>query len=204
MKRRAIIIMSVSRGNLHLIIGPMFSGKSSLMLGAVERYARAGRKCIIIRHGRDHRDGERATMRTHAGHIHDMVPIARSSSLTDAETARAIDASDVIGVDEMQFFAMYDEDIARAVASAIEEWLLRGKIIICAGLDADWQREPFAVIALLVCAADRVTKLLAVCTRCGADAQCSARTLFDDAYSDPVGGREKYEAQCRECYRAAM
>jgi thymidine kinase len=130
-----------------------------------------------------------------------MVPIVYARDLRDDLIARAIDECDVIGIDEIQFFAMYDDERARDVVRIVDEWVARGKIVICAGLDSDYMRRPFAVVAPLVAMSTRITKLLAVCSQCGADAMFSARTCSDDAtYSDPVGGANKYVALCRACY----
>ena len=180
------------------------SHNSSNMICAIERHTRARRKCVIIKHATDTRYGETCDIRTHGGVTFDMVPIIYARSLRDDLIMRAIDKYDVIGIDEIQFFAMYNDELARDVTRLVDNWVAQGKIVICAGLDSDYTRRPFAVIAPLVAISTRVAKLLAVCSRCGADAMFSARTSSDDStYSDPVGGANKYIALCRACYAAS-
>lgn len=177
------------------------SHNSSNMICTIERHIRAHRKCIIIKHAIDTRYGETCDIRTHGGIVFDMAQIIYASNLRDDILARAIDECDVVGIDEIQFFAMYDDNLAKDVAQTIDEWVVRGKIVICAGLDSDYARRPFAVIAPLIALSTRISKLLAVCSRCGADAMFSARIHSDsETYSDPVGGANKYIALCRECY----
>jgi len=186
-------------GNLRMIIGPMFSGKSSLMTSSVERYSYARKKCIIIKHLNDQRFGEECAIRTHDGFTHKIVPVVYAGDLNGARDS--FENHDVIGIDEIQFFAMYNTEHAAYVVDAIEEWVTRGKTIICAGLDTDWERAPFCLISQLIGRAHSVTKLLAICADCGADALFTARTkTAEDDYRNPVGGKEKYIAVCRECY----
>lgn len=191
-------------GHLTAIIGPMFSGKSSAMVSAIERFHRGGKKCIIIKHCADKRFGASTCVITHAGFEHNTVPVVFTGDLNDDTIARIIDCNDVIGVDEIQFFAMFDDANARAVINTIEGWLMRKKTVICAGLDNDWKREPFAILAHLVARANVVVKLLAVC-QCGADAPFTIRKLTDsETYANPVGGGEKYAAVCRACFMKAQ
>lgn len=176
-----------------------------MLVCAIERYTRARRSCAIIKHGTDTRFGETCEIRTHAGRVFDSVPIIYATSLDDEVVARIIDEHEIIGIDEIQFFALFDESRARNIARIIDGWVARGKIIICSGLDSDYRREPFSVIAPLISLSNNVTKLLAVCTRCGADAMFSARIVADSrAYTNPVGGSEKYVALCRACYCASV
>jgi thymidine kinase len=191
-------------GTLTSIIGPMFSGKSSYMVNVIERYHRAKRSCLIIKHATDLREGAKTHVQTHAGYIYDLVPVIYAGDLRDAKVTSEVARCSVIGIDEIQFFAMHDVALAREVAGVIEDWLRRGKIVVCAGLDTDWMRAPFSLLAPLIAISHNVVKLLAVCRKCGADAPFSARCHTGDGalYSDPVGGDDKYMALCRSCYYA--
>ena len=187
-------------GSLHAIIGPMFSGKSSLMIGSVERYSLARKKCIIIKHTIDQRFDEGAAIKTHAGFVHDMIPITYTSNLAQINANDPFDQYDIIGIDELQFFALREDEVC-AVMDLIDEWILKGKVVICACLDTDWRREPFPILAKLIGRADYVTKLRAVCAICGEDAPFTSRTKCEgQLYDNPVGGSEKYTALCRQCY----
>jgi thymidine kinase len=177
----------------------MFSGKSSRMVGAIERFARAGKRCVIISHCLDKRRyGEIGAVRTHDGCTHDKIPMIYSDNFRDPEITDVFRRNDIIGIDEFQFFAQSAQE-AVACVNILEAWVLAGKTIICAGLDTNWKREPFAMLAPLVARADSVTKLLAVCG-CGSDAPFSARIRSSEAYVDPIGGEDKYVARCRKCY----
>lgn len=188
-------------GQLQIIIGPMFSGKTSMMMTVVERSHRAKKKCLIITHAIDQRFNATDCIVTHAGFTHASVPTLLTASLESEQVARAVKDCAVIGIDEIQFFGR-DNAAVRATMRVIEEWLLSGKMVVCAGLDTDWRREPFPILAPLVGHASIVTKLLAVCATCGEDAPFSARltTLGDDAFVNPVGSDEKYRGVCRRCY----
>ena len=210
-ERETLRDVASAQGYLSTIVGPMFSGKSSLMVSSVERHYRAKKRCIIIKHAFDHREEQGAidgadslSIQTHAGHVHKMVPVIYVSDLASREAEDAFNRNEVIGIDEIQFFAMYDQEKASAVITILEKWVSLGKIIVCSGLDLDWRREPFALLEHLVGRSHYVTKLMAVCMKCGADALFSARTISDDVqYQNPVGGNDKYEALCRRCYITA-
>lgn len=194
-----MIISHDENGKSH----PFPTHNSSLMVNTIERYCIARKKCIIIKHASDTRDGGALAIRTHApigSHDHTLVPVQYASHFICSEVEKAFIEHDVIGIDEIQFFAWFDKDAAKTLSEYLDQWASRGKIIICAGLDSDWRREPFSVIAPLIAHADEVKKLCAVCMKCQADASFSARTLSESAYDNPVGGTEKYVALCRKCY----
>lgn len=194
-----MIISHDENGNSY----PFPTHNSSLMVNIIERYCIARKKCIIIKHASDTRDGGALAIRTHApigSHDHTLVPVQYASHFICPEVEKAFTEHDVIGIDEIQFFAWFDKDVAKTLSEYLDQWASRGKIIICAGLDSDWRREPFGIIAPLIAHADEVKKLCAVCMKCQADASFSARTLSESAYDNPVGGTEKYVALCRKCY----
>ena len=102
------------------------------------------------------------------------------------------DATEVIGVDEGQFF---DDDLV-AVA---EQLAHTGKQVIVAGLDLDYLGRPFQPIPLLANRAEYVTKMLAVCHRCGGPANFTQRTV-DSEDLVVLGATDSYEARCRQCF----
>jgi thymidine kinase len=186
-------------GKVHLIIGPMFAGKTSFMLAHIETYCRSHKKCAIIKHARDTRYTEEANcICTHNGCANLLREIVCTSANVLSRDLIAHDI-EVVGIDEAQFFAT-DAESAREMANVIDEWCLSGRIVICAGLDTDWMREPFPYLAPVMSRADRITKLRARC-ECGAAASFSARRNIRVAdFANPVGGSEKYVACCRACY----
>ncbi len=187
--------MATRAGRLHLIIGPMFSGKTTHMMTYLAQKIREHRRCVVISHSTDKRYDEHIIC-THAKQTFD-VPSIKCSDLTEAE--RAFSDNEIIGIDEIQFFGLSAESATRVVA-LLEGWLLRGKIIICAGLDSDYRGIPFSILAPLIVQADKVKKLHAACEKCGARAGFSVRKIADDrVYANPVGGGDKYSAYCRVC-----
>lgn len=107
--------------------------------------------------------------------------------------------ADVIAIDEVQFF---DEDVVDICNYLADH----GKRVMCAGLDMDFRGEPFSIMPRLVTQAEFVTKLTAVCTKCGAPATRTQRIINGKpaSFNDPiilVGASESYEARCRHCHR---
>ena len=118
----------------------------------------------------------------------DSVPIGKLFDLPQA----LIDAHDVIGIDEGQFFP----DI---VEWSDKQANRNGKQVIIAALDGSFQRKPFGRVLELVPCAESVVKLNAVCMNCGADAPFSAR-ISAETELEVVGGADKYIAACRACH----
>jgi len=103
-------------------------------------------------------------------------------------------SADVIGVDEGQFF----DDICIFA----EHFANMGKTVIISALDGTYQRKPFGKIPYLVCLAEEVVKLQAVC-QCGKDAAFTKR-ISDDTEEEVIGGQDKYVACCRTCFDSAL
>lgn len=179
--------MNEETGYISLFIGPMFSRKTSNMCTAVERWHIANKKCIIIGHSSDVRYGKTEKIITHSGYTPENIPMIRAYELKSAfdELTRY----DVIGVDEVQFFPDCVEIINKLANM--------GKIIICAGLDADYKGRCFGRVHELIPLAEEVTKLKAVCIKCYSDASFTARTS-DETEIEVVGGADKYIAVCRK------
>jgi thymidine kinase len=189
-------------GTMELIIGPMFSGKTTRLIAQISRYSIAHKRCAVIRHSVDTRYEE---LRTHCGQCCKAANIINCTSIKDVlftQTIRSPDY-DVIGIDETQFFA-YDEKSTWIMAREIDDACMCGKTIICAGLDTNWLREPYNYISGLVSRADVITKLRAICMRCDREAIYSARKPDSGADGNPIGGADKYEALCRRCYIANL
>lgn len=171
-------------GSIHLIFGPMFSGKTTELLRRVERYEVANRKCLVIKHKIDNRYS--------SDHV-----VAHNGRKTDAKACSALhlldySSYDVIAIDEGQFFG---DSIVPFCESAANN----GKIVIVAALDGTYQRKPFGKVLELVPLAESVVKLNSVCMKCYADAAFTQRLGSQEGDID-IGGAEKYSAACRSCY----
>lgn len=174
------------RGSIHLILGPMFSGKSTEMLRRTRRFAAARQVCLVVKYRGDTRYSD-TDLSTHDRQVCPAHACMRLAELTDDVTRSA----NVIGIDEGQFFP----DV---VEFSIRMADVLGKTVIIAALDGTFQRQPFWNILELVPYAETVTKLNAVCMRCAAEAPFTVR-LGPETQLEVIGGADKYEALCRAC-----
>ena len=180
-------------GQIEIICGSMFSGKTEELIRRLRRAEIAKRKLQVFKPIIDTRyHATRVT--SHNGLAFEAVPVASSAEildLLDEETT-------IVGIDEAQFFDM-------GIIAVCEQLADRGLRVICAALDSDFRGEPFGPIPHLLARAEEVTKLRAICVICGEPA-CRTQRLIDGqpaAYDDPVvlvGAAEVYEARCRSCH----
>lgn len=175
-----------TEGHIQLIFGPMFSGKTTEMLRRINRYRLANRVCRVVKYRRDTRyDDDKVA--THDLQLHDAV-----SAVKISEVWNDLLSAQVIGIDEGQFF----ED----VVDCAENLANLGKIVIVAALDGDFNRKRFKNNIIDLCPlSENITKLTAVCTKCGEDAAFTFR-LTSDLSQEVIGGKEMYTALCRSCY----
>jgi thymidine kinase len=179
-------------GSLEVVCGPMFCGKSEELIRRMRRAAIARLAVVCVKPAIDVRYAV-ADVVSHAGARLAARPVRGASELLELRGE-----ADVVGVDEAQFFD-------GGLVAVCEELASSGITVICAGLDRDYRGLPFGPMAELLCRADRVTKLAAVCVCCGGDATLTQRLVagepasFDDA-TVVVGGAEQYEARCRGCF----
>lgn len=175
--------------SIELITGPMFSGKTTELMRRLERAERAGKRVVAVKHSADVRYSVE-TLATHAGGRRDAIS---AHALAELPLASLGDAQ-VIGIDEGQFFA----DLAEHAAL----WAAAGKKVIVSALNGTYERKPWPVISLLMPLCDDISHLSAVCSKCGADAPFSVRTVANANPDAPaVGGAEAYVASCRKCYK---
>jgi len=191
--------LSIDSPDKWMIVGKgIVTHNSSALVAAVERHNIAGKKCVIIRHAIDVRFEQPAAdlppIMTHRGDsVRGAIRVVAAIDLDDLHVDALVADADVVGIDEIQFFERADETIA-----IIDGWARKGRMVICAGLDGDYARRAFAYMSRLAPLCDRITKLVAVCMRCGADAPFTARNSAE--IGDRVGGKDKYSALCRRCY----
>lgn len=175
-------------GTLTIITGPMFSGKSTELIRVAGRMKSIGKKVLGVVHKLDDRYSEGEIVTHHGIKWYENVIIA--NKLSDV----VIDGYDVIIVEELQFF----EDAFDNIIKWVEKFNLS---VICAGLDGDFNRQPFGDTLKLIPYADKVMKLNALCKRCGdgTAAHFSKRVIKSDD-KVLVGGSSEYEAVCRKHY----
>ena len=178
--------MATHAGSISLIMGPMFSGKTTELQRRLRRFEVARKKSLCIKYQADTRYSEEK-MSTHDKTEMSALPV---SKLADVP-ASALVGIDVIGIDEGSFYP--------DIVSFCEQQANAGRDVIVASLDGDFQRNAFGDILGLVPIAEEVTKLTAVCTGCAQPAAFSRRLSAETAV-EVIGGADKYIATCRRCY----
>lgn len=176
-------------GRIEVICGSMFSGKTEELIRRMRRAEFARQKVEIFKPAMDTRYSEKDVV-SHDRHTIRSTPIDSSAQILLLSSG-----TDVVGIDEAQFFDDGLPDVCNQLAD-------RGVRVIAAGLDMDYKGVPFGPIPALCAIADEVTKVHAVCVRCGALAYLSHRTV-DDRRRVMLGETAEYEPLCRECYRKA-
>lgn len=136
----------MSNTRIELIIGPMFSGKSTELLRRTSRYEAIGKRVLLINHTKDSRTDNQ--IQTHSNHTQQALKVSSLVSLLDM---KEYTDADVIGIDESQFF----EDLLDFIS--IGEY--HNKIFIISGLDGDYKRRPIGQILMLIPLCDSVVKL---------------------------------------------
>jgi thymidine kinase len=174
-------------GWIEVIVGSMFSGKSEELIRRLNRARIARQKVQVFKPKIDARYSVEE-IASHSGRKHDSKPVAT----TDELMAAIEDDTHVVGIDEGQFF---DAEIAAAVNALAN----RGMRVIVAGLDQDYTGAPFGPMPHLLSIAEFITKIHAICVKCGQTANYTQRTVESDALVE-VGASDKYEARCRKCF----
>nr|WGD73002.1 thymidine kinase [Bacillus subtilis] len=177
-------------GWLELICGSMFSGKSEELIRRVKRATYAKQEVRVFKPVIDNRYSEAAVV-SHNGTSMTSYAISSAADIWD----HISESTDVIAVDEVQFF---DQEIVEVLSSLAD----KGYRVIAAALDMDFRGEPFGVVPNIMAIAESVTKLQAVCSVCGSPASRTQRLIDGKpaSYDDPVilvGASESYEARCR-------
>ena len=185
----------MNHGKLELIVGPMFSGKSTELIRQISRYKIAGRKVLTITHSSDNRYGDKIISTHNGNQIKPDYALSNLSDVFHFDHYRF--SADIIFIEEGQFFS----DIYEFCKKAIDT---DKKVVIVSALDGDFQRKPFSEISRLYPLSDKITKLNAVCLRCSKiniqnDAPFSLR-LVNSMDKHLVGGSDTYEAVCRFHY----
>ena len=170
-----------------MICGPMFSGKSEELIRRVTRSKIARIPVQTFKPQLDVRYADREVV-SHSSLKVDATPVESSTQLLKTVEDQTL----VIGIDEGQFF---DDGLV----DVVEQLAASGKEVIIAGLDTDYLRRPFEPIPTLCERAEYVTKMLAVCHKCGGPGMYTQRIVHSDDLV-VLGAQGAYEARCRRCY----
>ena len=174
------------RGWIEVICGSMFSGKTEELIRRLKRAKIANLKIEIYKPALDTRYNETEVVSHDANSI-PSIPVDHAQSIL----LLAGDV-DVIGIDEAQFFDAEIVHVCESLANA-------GKRVIVAGLDMDYTGKPFGPMPALLSVANFVTKLHAVCIKCGGIASYSYR-ISSNTDQVVLGEKDHYEARCRNCF----
>ncbi len=166
----------------------MFSGKTEELIRRLKRAKIANLKVEIYKPAIDTRYDKVKIVSHDENYIHS-TPL--DSSLKILELSRTVD---VVGVDEAQFFDHDLPDVCEQLAD-------RGIRVIVAGLDMDFMKKPFGPMPQLLSKADFVTKLHAICVKCGNIASYSYRKTASEEQV-VLGEKDVYEPRCRQCYES--
>jgi thymidine kinase len=182
--------VSVKRGTIEVITGSMFSGKTEELIRRLRRAQFAGLKVEIFKPSLDKRYSEdRVVSHDDKSIVSTPVDNASSILLLAGEV-------DVVGIDEAQFFDSSIVEVCNKLAD-------NGVRILIAGLDMDFMGNPFGPMPALLSIAEYITKVHAICMRCGSLAQYSFRKSEEEQVV-VLGEKDKYEPLCRECYNKAI
>ncbi len=182
-------------GRIEVICGCMYSGKTEELIRRMRHVQIARQPLRLFTPSMDTRYAtEQIT--SHLGNHLDAVPISSITELPDR-----IGDAQVLGIDELHFLP----DDPAHIVTVCQQFASSGRRVIVAGLDQDYRAAPFPAMASLMAVAEQVTKLYAICVRCGAYATRSQRLIDGkpapaEAPTLVVGGLEMYEARCRACH----
>jgi thymidine kinase len=184
------------KGKMVIIMGPMFSGKTSRLIEYLEREMIAGRNISLFKPRIDSRYSESEVV-THKGIR--LPAVVLDTSQDGVRILReSVMNSQAVGVDEAQFWPLQTE-----LPRVLEEIAFMGKTVYVSVLNRDHKGEPFGGAMELLARADLVESLSAVCAKCGDDAYFTQRVLAGkEVFGEQVkvGGKELYEPRCRSCF----
>ncbi|KAK6187784.1 hypothetical protein SNE40_005734 [Patella caerulea] len=178
-------IKTMRKGEIQVIFGPMFSGKTTELVRRLKRYQIANYNCLVVKYAKDDRydaDGV-------ATHDKQILPAVSAEKLSTLRSTAF--KYDVIGIDEGQFFP--------DIVNFCEEMANDGITVVVAALDGTFQKQGFGNILNLVPLAEHVMKLTAVCMMCYNEASFTKRK-GNETQVEVIGGADKYLAVCRTCF----
>lgn len=174
-------------GWIEVICGSMFSGKTEELIRRLRRAQIAQMEVTIFKPRIDDRYSEQQIV------SHNQTKMTSHIVNNVDEIKELGKLSDVVGIDEAQFFDSSILKVCKILADS-------GKRVIVAGLDTDYRGLPFGPMPQLMCEADYLDKFRAICIKCGNPASYSQRISFESEQV-VVGELDKYEARCRNCFK---
>ena len=177
-------------GRIEVVCGSMFSGKTEELIRRMRRAKFAKQKVEIFKPSIDTRYSDIEVV------SHDQTSIKSTPVDTSSSILLLSSDIDVVGIDEAQFLDDGLVDVCNELAN-------RCVRVIIAGLDMDFKGNPFGPMPALCAIADEVTKVHAICVRCGALAYLSHRLVHNDKQV-LLGEKMEYEPLCRDCYQKAI
>jgi thymidine kinase len=171
-------------GRIEVITGPMFSGKTSLLIARALKYKNKGKRVIAFKPEIDNRYSENKLV------SHDGLELEAIKIHSSAEISSLAKDYDVVIIDEAQFLDKGIVEVAESLADV-------GKVLIIGGLDKNYLGKPFGPMPELLAIADKARKLTAKCAICGKPASFTYRKI-DRKEEILIGGADIYEARCRK------
>jgi thymidine kinase len=175
-----------SAGWIEVICGSMFSGKTEELIRRINRAKIAKQDTIIFKPAIDNRYHSRHVVSHNANAVYAM-PVQKAE-----EILIKVGTANVVGIDEVQFFDDFVVEVCKQLAN-------HGIRVIVAGLDMDYKGEPFGCMPQLMAIAEFVTKVHAICVKCGNVANFSHR-IVNSEERVLIGETDSYEALCRKCF----
>ena len=176
---------------LHIIMGPMFSGKSTELIRLIREYKFIEKNILVIKHSSDDCRYAESKICTHDQQKEDCISLSELEKIRESSEYKN---AEIVFIEEAQFF----EGLSGFIKEGMESL---NKSFIIAGLDGDFKREPFGEILSLIPYSNKVTKLNALCKFCknGTEAPFTKR-LTNSKEQHLVGGEDKYASVCRYHY----
>ena len=182
---------SKKEGSIEVICGSMFSGKTEELIRRLRRAQFAHQKLRIYKPAIDVRYSEDKVV-SHDAHSIESTPISDPSKMLECLE----DGTQVVGIDEAQFFDASIVEVASTLAN-------HGIRVVVAGLDMDYLGKPFGPMPTLMAIAEDVQKVHAICVRCGSPAAHSHR-LSKNENLVVLGEKDVYEPLCRHCFNEQL
>jgi thymidine kinase len=180
-------------GTLELIIGPMYAGKSTELIRIINRYKYLKKSILIINHSFNNRYNSTNLTTHNKEEIKNCIIVSKLEDI-EKNYKDIFDNVDVIVIEELQFF----EDAFYYITKWCDN---DGKYLICAGLDGDFERKQFGDVVKLIPHAEKITKLTALCEKCGDGTPAVfSKRIIDNIDTTLVGSSEYYIACCRKHY----
>lgn len=176
-------------GYLELIMGPMFSGKTSRLIEIYKKCKFCNIPSVVINHSTDTRYHDHLL----SSHDKVMIPCIQTPNLTNILENREVKLAQVILINEGQFF----DDLYSCI---VEKWLKENKIIYVCGLDGDFERKKFGKILDLIPLCDQVHKLASLCSICKNGTPGIFSKRISQEKEQTIIGSDNYIPVCRSCY----